>query len=143
MVGSICSNMFQIFDNSGIAVLTFMFDILFTKLSSSYSIPQIFYLSFNFLVIFLVSDLMSNTFPFAVGQNFGSFVNKDIWNLVKWRFDKLMMFGCIFSRDVLLVGDPSFFVFCQFFDKLFRHCEFVLSRFLLASLAVVVSGDGV
>ena len=86
---------------------------------------------------------MSNPFPFVVGQSFGSFVNNDIWNLVKWHFDKLMMLDCIFSRDVSLVGDPSFFVFCQFFDELFRHCEFVLSRFLLVSLAAVVSGDGV
>ena len=84
MVGSICSNMFEIFDNSGIAVLTFMFDLLFTKLSSLYSIPPNLSLSFNFLVNYLVSDLMSNTFLFVVGQNFGPFVNNDIWNLVRW-----------------------------------------------------------
>ena len=84
MVDSICSNMFEIFDNSGIAVLTFMFDLLFTKLSSLYSIPPNLSLSFNFLVNYLVSDLMSNTFPFVVGQNFGPFVNNDIWNLVRW-----------------------------------------------------------
>ena len=84
MVGSICSNMFEIFDNSGIAVLKFMFDLLFTKLSSLYSIPPNLSLSFNFLVNYLVSDLMSNTFLFVVGQNFGPFVNNDIWNLVRW-----------------------------------------------------------
>ena len=78
MVGSICSNIFEIFDNFGIAVLAFMFDLLFTKLSSLYSIPQNYSLSFNFLVNSLVSDLMSNTFPFVVGQNFGLFINKDI-----------------------------------------------------------------
>ena len=75
MVSSICCNMFEIFDNSGIAALTFTFDLLFTKVSSSYSIPQNLSLSFNFLVNFLVSDLMSSTFPFVVGQNFGSFVS--------------------------------------------------------------------
>ena len=100
MVGSICSNMFEIFVNSGITVLTFMFDLLFTKLSSLFSIPQNASLSFNFLVNYLVSDLMSNTFPFVVGQNLGPFVNNDICILVKWCFDKLMILGCIFSRDV-------------------------------------------
>ena len=89
-----------------------MFDLLFTKLSSLYSIPQNLSLSFNFLVNSLVSDLMSNPFPFVVGQNFGPFVNNDIWNLVRCRFDKLMILGCIFFPDVSLVGDPSFFVFC-------------------------------
>ena len=78
MVGSICSNMFKIFDSSGIAVLKFMFDLLFTKLSSSYSTPQNLSLSFNFLVNSFVSDLMSNIFPFVAGQNFGPFVNSDI-----------------------------------------------------------------
>ena len=85
-----------------------MFDLLFTKLSSLYSIPQNLSLSFNFLV----NSLVSNPFPFVVGQNFGPFVNIDIWNLVRCRFDKLMILGCIFFRDVLLVVDPSFFVFC-------------------------------
>ena len=83
MVDSICSNMFEIFDNSGIAVLTFMFDLLFAKLSSLCSIPQNLSLSFNFLVNSLVSGLMSNIFRFVVGQNFGPFVNDDTWNLVK------------------------------------------------------------
>ena len=55
-----------------------MFDLLFTKLSSLYSIPQNLSLSFSFLVNSLVSDLMSNPFPFVVGQNFGPFVNNDI-----------------------------------------------------------------
>ena len=73
MVGSICSNIFRIFDNSGIAVLTLMFDLLLTKLLSLYSI-QIF----KFLVNSLVSYLMSSTFPFVFGQNFGPFVNNDI-----------------------------------------------------------------
>ena len=82
---------------------------------------------------------MSNTFPFVVGQNFGPFVNNDNWNLVRSRFDKLMMLGCIFFRDVSLVSDPSFFVFCQFFDKLFGYLVFVLyceilSKFSLVSL---------
>ena len=126
MVDSICSNLFEIFGNSGIAVLTFMFDLLFTKVSSLYSIPQNLPLSFNFLVNSLVSGLMSNIFPFVVGQNFGPFVNNDIWNLLRWRFDKLMMLGCIFSCDVSLVGDPSFFVFCQFFNNMFGHYEFVV-----------------
>ena len=102
-----------------------MFDLLFTKLSSSYSIHQTLSLSFNFLVNSLVSDLMSNAFPFVVGQNFGHFVNNDIWSLVRWRFAKVMILGCIFPRDVSLVGNRSFFAFCQFFDKLFGHCEFV------------------
>ena len=104
--------MFEIFDNSVIAVLTFMFDLLFTKLSSSYSIHQTLSLSFNFLVNSLVSDLMSNAFPFVVGQNPGSFDNIDIWSLVRWRFAKVMILGCMFSRDVSLVGDRSFFAFC-------------------------------
>ena len=103
-----------------------MRDLLFAKLSSSFSIPQNVSLSFNFLVNSLVSDLMSNTFPFVVGQNFGPFVNNDVCNLVRWRFDKLMILGCIFFRDVLLVDDPSFFIFCQYFDKLFGHYEIVL-----------------
>ena len=126
MVGSVRSNMFEIFDISGIAVLTFMFDLLFTKLSSSYSIPQNLSLSFNSLVNYLVSDLMSNTFPFVVGQNFAPFFNSNIWNLVRWRFDELMILGCIFSCNVLLVGNPSFFVFCRLFDKLFVHYKFPL-----------------
>ena len=45
MVGSICSNMFEIFDNTGIAVLLFTFDLPLTKLSSSYSIQQKIFLS--------------------------------------------------------------------------------------------------
>ena len=40
MVGFICSNMSEILDNSGIAVLAFTFDFVFTKLSSLYSILQ-------------------------------------------------------------------------------------------------------
>ena len=40
MVGSICSNKFEIFDNSAVAVLAFMFDLRFSKFSSLYSIPQ-------------------------------------------------------------------------------------------------------
>ena len=103
-----------------------MRDLLFAKLSSSFSIPQNVSFSFNFLVNSLVSDLMSNTFPFVVGQNFGPFVNNDIWNLVRWRFGKLMILSCIFFRDVSLFDDPSFFIFCQFFDKLFGHYEIVL-----------------
>ena len=78
MVGSICSNIFRIFDNSGIAVLTLMLDLLLTKLLSLYSIPQNLLLSFNFLVNSLVSYLMPRTFPFVFGQNFGPFVNNDI-----------------------------------------------------------------
>ena len=66
---------------------------------------------------------MSNTFPFVAGQNFGPFVDNDIWNLVS--FHKLMILGCIFSRNVFWVGDPSF-LFLSIFDKLFRHYEFVL-----------------
>ena len=69
---------------------------------------------------------MSHIYAFVVGQNFGPFVNNDIWNLVRWRLDKLVVLGCIFSRDVSLVGDPSSFVFCKFFDKLFGHFESVL-----------------
>ena len=65
---------------------------------------------------------------FLVGQYFGPFVNNDIWNLVRWRFDKLMILGCIFSCGLLLVSHPSFFVFCQFFGNLFGHYEFVLYR---------------
>ena len=91
-----------------------MLDLLFAKLSSSFSIPQNVSLSFNFLVNSLVSDLMSNTFPFVVGQNFGPFVNNNIWNLVRWHFDNLMILGCIFYCKVLLVGYPSFFVFVSF-----------------------------
>ena len=45
MVGSICFNMFEIFDNTGIAVLLFTFDLPLTKLSSSYSIQQKIFLS--------------------------------------------------------------------------------------------------
>ena len=119
MVGYICSKIFGIFGNSGIAVLTFMFDLLFTKLSSSFSIPQNLSLSLTFLVNSLVSNLTSNTFPFVVGQNFGPFVNSDTWNLVRWGFDKVMILGCIFSRDVSLVGDPSFFVAKELYFKVY------------------------
>ena len=78
MGGSVCSNIFRIFDNSGIAVLTLMLDLLLTKFLSLYSIPQNLLLSFNFLVNSLVSYLMSRTFSFVFGQNFGPFVNNDI-----------------------------------------------------------------
>ena len=86
MVASISSNMFKIFDSFAKAVLTFMFDLLFTKLSPFYSILKNISLSFNFLVNSLVSDLMSNTPPFVVGQNFGPFVNNDICTFVKVAF---------------------------------------------------------
>ena len=96
MVDPICSNMFEIFDNPGIVVLGFMFDLRFTELLSLYSVPQNIFLSFNFLINFLVSDLMSNRFPFVVGPNCDPFVNNDTWNLVRLGFDKLMILDCIF-----------------------------------------------
>ena len=40
MVGSICSNMFEIFNNSGTAALTLMFDLSFTKLSALHPLSQ-------------------------------------------------------------------------------------------------------
>ena len=91
-----------------------MRDLLFAKLSSSFSIPQNVSLSFNFLVNSLVSDLMSNTFPFVVGQNFGPFVNNDIWNLVRWRFGKLMILSCIFFAMFRCLTIPVFLYFVSF-----------------------------
>ena len=98
----------------------------FTKLSSLYSIPHNLPPNFKFLVNSLMSDLISNTFPFVVGQDSGFLVNNDTWNFVRWRFDKLMILGCVFSHDVLLLGSPRVFVLCQFFDKLLGHYKFVL-----------------
>ena len=46
------------------------------------------------------TNLISNTFPFVVGQDFREFVDNNIWYLVNWYFDKLIILGCIFSRDV-------------------------------------------